>query len=44
MGMFKYLEYIADFVDEQYIDKTRGPLNEGGLFAERQGSISFTKM
>jgi hypothetical protein len=22
---------------EQYIDKTRGPLNEGGLYAERQG-------
>jgi len=22
---------------EQYIDKVRGPLNEGGLFAERQG-------
>lgn len=22
---------------EDYIDKTRGPLNEGGLFAERQG-------
>lgn len=22
---------------EAYIDKTRGPLNEGGLFAERQG-------
>jgi hypothetical protein len=22
---------------EEYVDKTRGPLNEGGLYAERQG-------
>jgi hypothetical protein len=22
---------------EQYVDKVRGPLNEGGLYAERQG-------
>lgn len=22
----------------QYIDKVRGPLNEGGLYAERQGA------
>ena len=22
---------------EEYVDKVRGPLNEGGLFAERQG-------
>jgi hypothetical protein len=21
----------------QYVDRTRGPLNEGGLFGERQG-------
>ena len=44
MDLIAFLEYIANYVDEQYIDKTRGPLNEGGLFAERQGSISFTKM
>lgn len=40
-GEFLFWKVAGNFAGEDFPDKVRGPLNEGGLYVERIGKICF---